>query len=167
MYQKGHAGLTLFIMSALFWFFPFGSESLIMIIMAGVLSALPDYDLKWQRQGTPIKHRGITHSLLFAIVTGVGFALIFWYADRTFLWAVMGFVSGFMGVVSHLIGDTFTHHPFKALYPFSNKEYGALHWTSAKNKVANDGLMSLGSIAFILYVLNGTGSLSDLLGILL
>ena len=166
MYQKGHSGLTLFIMSVLFWFLPFSTNSLTMIVLAGGLSALPDYDLIWQRQGLPIKHRGITHSILFAIFAGVAFAVMFWYANRTLLWAWMGFVSGFMAVVSHMIGDTFTHHPFKALYPFSQKEYGAFHWTSANNKAANEGLMTLGSTTFVLYLMKGTGVLKDLLNLL-
>jgi membrane-bound metal-dependent hydrolase YbcI (DUF457 family) len=72
-----------------------------------------------------------------------------------------------MGVVSHLIRDTFTHHPFKALWPISDKQYGALHWTSASNKVANEGLVTLGTFAFMFCFLNGNGVIADLLAIFL
>jgi membrane-bound metal-dependent hydrolase YbcI (DUF457 family) len=76
----------------------------------------------------------------------------------------MGFISGFMAVVSHMIGDTFTHHAFKPLWPFSDWEI-ALHWTNASNKAANDGLAKLGSYTFIFYFLYGNGVIADLIAV--
>lgn len=162
MYAKGHSGLTLFIMSIIMMIFPYSENNLIVIVLAAGLSALPDVDLKWQRQGIPIKHRGQTHSILAAIIAGIVFGGLFWYGFNTITWTIMGFLSGFMGVTSHLIGDTFTHHKFKAFWPFSDKTYGGLHWTSAKNKAANEGLATLGTSAFMFYVLNGMGILADI-----
>lgn len=162
MYAKGHSGLTLIIMSLLMLPFPYSDNNLIIIVMSATLSALPDLDLKWQRQGVNIRHRGPTHSILFAVIAGIAFGMLFWYANRTLTWAGMGFLSGFMGVVSHLIGDMFTHHAFKPLWPISSKET-ALHLTRAGNKAANDGLATAGSVAFILYILNGQGVLTDIL----
>ena len=37
-------------------------NGLIVIVLSAGLSALPDLDLKWQRQGVPIKHRGCARS---------------------------------------------------------------------------------------------------------
>jgi inner membrane protein len=142
--------------------FPYTDNNLIIIAMSAALSALPDLDLKWQRQGINIRHRGPTHSILFAVIAGIAFGGMFWYANKTLTWAGMGFLSGFMGVVSHLIGDMFTHHAFKPLWPLSSRET-ALHLTRASNKAANDGLATAGGAAFMLYVLNGHGILADLL----
>ena len=79
------------------------------------------------------------------------------------MWALVGFLSAFICVVSHLIGDMFTHHKFKPLWPFYQNEI-ALHWFSANNKAVNEGLFTAGSIAFILYFLTTRGSLSILTG---
>ena len=153
-------------MSLIMLLLPYSENGLIVIVLSASLSALPDLDLKWQRQGIPIQHRGPTHSILAAIVAGVVFGAFFWYAYDTFIWTVMGFTSGFMGVVSHLIGDAFTHHAFKPLWPFNDREI-ALHWTNASNKAANEGLATLGTSAFMLYILNGNGVIADLLSIFL
>ncbi|MCW4051325.1 MAG: metal-dependent hydrolase [Candidatus Bathyarchaeota archaeon] len=166
MYAKGHSGLTLFIMSTIMMFFPYSENGLIIIVLSASLSALPDLDLKWQRQGINIRHRGPTHSILAAIIAGIGFGFLFWYGYKTWIWGGIGFFSGFMGVTSHLIGDAFTHHAFKPLWPFSNREI-ALHLTRASNKAVNEGLATLGTLAFMLYFLNGTGVLTDLLNIFL
>jgi membrane-bound metal-dependent hydrolase YbcI (DUF457 family) len=115
LYAKGHSGLTFFLMSLLMLVFPYSENALIIIVLSASLSILPDLDLKWQRQGVNIQHRGPTHSILAAIIGGICFGALFYYGYRTFLWAGIGFISGFMGIVSHLIGDTFTHHAFKPL----------------------------------------------------
>ena len=166
LYAKGHSGLTFFIMSLIMMILPYSENGLIVIVLSASLSALPDLDLKWQRQGIPIQHRGPTHSILAAIITGVAFGALFWYAYNTIVWTAIGFTAGFMGVVSHLIGDSFTHHAFKPLWPFSDREI-ALHWTNASNKAVNDGLATLGISTFMIYFLNGNGVLRDLMQIFL
>ena len=142
--------------------FPYDTNNVIVIVLSAALSALPDIDLKWQRAGIPIHHRGPTHSLLAAIVTGVAFGGVFWYTQLTITWALIGFISGFMAIVSHMIGDMFTFMAFKPLWPFDHRE---ISWglCRASNPVANEGLASAGSAAFILYILNGTGALTDIL----
>ncbi|MBD3206616.1 hypothetical protein GF319_09785 [Candidatus Bathyarchaeota archaeon] len=162
LYKEGHVGLTFLIMSIIMLPFPYSTNNLIMIVLASAFSALPDIDLEWQRKGYPVHHRGITHSILFAIIIGVIFGYVFWLANKTFLWAGMGFVSGFMAVVSHMVGDTFTYMKFKPFYPFNMKEisYG---FCRANNKAANEGLMTVGTIAFILYILFKEGILFNLI----
>ena len=61
----------------------------------------------------------------------------------------MGFVAGFGGVGSHLIGDAFTYHKFKPLYPFSKKEiaYGLFE---ASNKKVNNAMLTIGLITFFI-----------------
>jgi membrane-bound metal-dependent hydrolase YbcI (DUF457 family) len=142
--------------------FPYSINNLIMIVLASAFSALPDIDLEWQRKGYPVHHMGFTHSILFAIIIGVVFGYVFWLANKTYLWAGMGFVSGFMAVVSHMIGDTFTYMAFKPLYPFYNREisYG---FCKASNKSVNEGLMSVGFVTFIAYILLKEGILFNIL----
>ena len=162
MYAKGHAGLTFLIMSLLLMLLPYDINYVTIIALSGALSALPDLDLKWQKAGIPIHHRGPTHSILFALVVGMIFGGLFGYSQQTISWALMGFISGFMGVISHLIGDTFTHMAFKPLWPFDDREV-SFGFCKASNRAANEGLASAGSIAFVIYILNGTGALSPLL----
>ena len=162
MYSKGHAGLTLVIMSLLMLPFPYGTHALALIVLTATFSALPDVDLKWQRKGIPIQHRGPTHSILFALIAGLLFGAAFLYLNKDLIWGAMGFVSGFMAVLSHMVGDLFTHHEFAPLWPFSKKRY-AYHITTAGNKVANEGLATLGGAAFMLYNMYHQGILLNIL----
>jgi len=162
MYSKGHAGLTLLLMSVIMLPFPYGDNSLIIILLSTMLSTLPDIDLKWQRSGIPVHHRGFTHSVLFAFISGLACGALFWYSNNTLTWVGLGFFSGFIGVVSHMIGDTLTYMPFKPLWPFDKREI-SFGLCSAGDKVVNEGLMSIGSGAFILYILIKNGVVSDLL----
>jgi len=57
-------------------------------------------------------HRGIFHSLLFALLFGIAF----WYFNKT---AGLGI---FIGYLSHLIGDGFSREGVNLLYPFSKLE---------------------------------------------
>ena len=97
-----------------------------------------------------------------ALITGVVFGAFFWYANATLTWAIMGFISGFMAIVSHMIGDMFTYMAFKPLWPFDHR---LISWgfCRASNPAVNEGLATAGSAAFILYILNGTGALTDIL----
>jgi len=109
------------------------------------LSSLPDIDMEYRKY---IKHRGITHTLLFGILVGVAFSIVMGYAYESMGW-LMGFAAGFGGVGSHLIGDAFTYHKFKPLYPFSNKEiaYGLFE---ASNKKVNNAMLTIGLITFFI-----------------
>jgi len=159
MHSEGHVGLTLLIMSLIM--IPFGANenALYLIVLSAAFSALPDLDMKWRTQISFIQHRGITHSILFALLSGVAFGALFFYTHRTITWVAIGFLSAFFGVVSHLIGDMFTHHAFKPLWPFYHNEV-ALHWFSANNKAVNEGLFTAGGIVFIAYFLITSGSLT-------
>jgi len=162
MYAKGHIGLTLLLVSLLM--LPFGENeyALYIIFLSAGLSALPDLDMEWQKHVSFIHHRGITHSILFAVIAGFAFGLLFYYTHQTLLWAGVGFTSGFLGVVCHLIGDIFTYHAFKPLWPLSEKEI-SFGLCRAGNRSVNEGLMTVGGIVFIAYFLFVSGNLSSLL----
>lgn len=152
MYAKGHVGLTLLMLSLLM--FPFGGNesTFLLIALASGVSTLPDIDLEWQREGLPVHHRGITHSILFAILIGSLLGGLFYYGYESLPWFVTGFMGGFLGIVSHLIGDSFTFHPFKPLWPFSDIEV-AFGLCKASDKKVNENLMAIGGFAFIAYAL--------------
>ena len=153
MKHKGHAGLTLLVVSLLMLPFGLSENAIVVIVLAAGLSSLPDIDINLE-----IKHRGYTHNIFAALVVGIIFGFLFFYSTSDILWGVMGFTSGFGGVICHLLGDALTPMKFKPLWPFSNVEVG-LGWFSSGDKRVNNGFMTMGSIAFILYILVTTGAL--------
>lgn len=170
MYSKGHTGLTLGIVSLLMLPFGWNENSLIVIGIAAGLSALPDIDLKWMRHSVSlqgkeyrVKHRGkVTHSLFFAIICGLILGGFLFNGTGLLLWFGIGFAGAFLGVACHLLGDTFTYHEFQPLWPFSDKSY-AYGFCGASSKAVNEGLMTLGTIGFILYFSVTSGLVKELL----
>ena len=162
MYSRGHAGLTLLLVSLLV--LPFGENrnAVIVIAFSAALSALPDIDMEWRKKVDFIHHRGVTHSIIFAIVSGLFFGGLFYYSQKTFLWFSLGFLGAFLGVVSHIIGDFLTYEKFEFLWPFSPRTF-QLGLCRSSDKRVNDGLFSVGSVAVILYVLYTFGALNSFL----
>ena len=159
MYTVGHAGLTLLILSIMMLPFGYDTGKIILIVFAAGISSLPDIDLEWQKRGYPIHHRGPTHSILFALIVGILLGGLLWYGYREMSWFVIGFIAGVFGIVSHLIGDSFTYMAFKPLSPFSTKEIG-FKLVSANNRIANEGFGTVGTLAFLYYILSGHGSIN-------
>ena len=157
MNHKGHAGLTLLIFSVLMLPFGLSENAIAVIFLATGLSSLPDIDINLE-----IKHRGYTHNVFAALVVGIIFGFLFSYSTSDILWGVMGFTSGFGGVVCHLLGDAFTPMKFKPLWPFSDRKVG-LGLFESGNKHANDGMMTAGSIVFVLYLLITTGAFEKII----
>jgi len=130
-----------------------------LIAFAAGISSLPDIDLEWQKRGFPIHHRGPTHSILFALIVGILLGGLLWYGYHEMSWFVIGFIAGGLGIISHLIGDSFTYMEFKPLWPFSDWAVGS-GLVRASNKVVNEGLGTIGGLAFIYYILSGQGSIN-------
>jgi inner membrane protein len=166
MYSKGHFGLNLILMSAILWGFPLTFETVFLIFFSAGLATFPDRDIKWQRMGVPVKHRGFTHSLFFAVIIGLCLSFVYGYGQNSDKWGNLGFLAGFMGIIGHMIGDLITHHKFKFFYPVSHRSFGGWGLTSASNKFVNEGLFKLGITFFVLYVLNGFGVIGELLSLL-
>jgi membrane-bound metal-dependent hydrolase YbcI (DUF457 family) len=139
--------------------FEYNTINILIIVLAAGLSTLLDIDLQWQRQGYPFHHRGRTHSILAALIAGVLFGIFMWYGFKEILYFGIGFIAGFMAVVSHMLGDLLTHMAFKPLWPFDKREV-SFGICSASNRAANEGLGTVGTLAFFVYILNGQGSLS-------
>ena len=153
---------------------PFGwnENSLIVIGIAAGLSALPDIDLIWMRHSVSlqgkeyrVKHRGkVTHSLFFAITCGLILGGFLFYGTGLLLWFGIGFAGAFLGIATHLLGDTFTYHSFQPLWPLSPKKY-SYGFCGAGNKAANEGLMIFGTIVFVIYFSITSGILSEIIPI--
>jgi membrane-bound metal-dependent hydrolase YbcI (DUF457 family) len=147
LYKEGHAGISLLLFSPFIILFNVLNADLSYVIISGLLmvslSSIPDLDMKWE-----LDHRGITHTLIFGIGVGVFFSIILGYW-MGLLGVLMGFVAGFGGTASHLLGDALTYSPFKPFYPFSEREiaYGLF---SSGNKTANQTFMTAGLVSFIL-----------------
>ncbi len=107
------------------------------------LSSIPDLDVQWE-----IKHRGITHIILFGIFVGILFSILIGYAYGP-LGLIMGFVAGFGATSSHLLGDAFTYMSFKPFYPFSQKEV-SFGFFEASDKIANRSLLIIGIIVIVI-----------------
>lgn len=157
MNHKGHAGLTLLIFSVLMLPFGWSKNAILVVVLAAGLSSLPDLDINLE-----IKHRGYTHNILAALVVGIIFGFLFFYSTSEILEGIMGFTSGFGGVVCHLLGDALTYMKFKPLWPFSDREVG-LGWFESGNKGVNNVMMTAGSLVFVLYILITTGVLEKII----
>lgn len=157
MGPHGHAGLTLILFSFLMMPFGYSSEAILIIILATGISLLPDIDLLcgW-------KHRRKTHNLSFGSIIGLSIAIIFFYSMHDLIIALTGFMAGFGGVASHLLGDIITYKSFTPFAPFSKKKM-ALRYCKSDNKKVNCWLVIGGILSFILYLLIVTGCLEDII----
>lgn len=153
MHAKGHFGLTLLVLSLFSIPIGLGPDNIMIfvIFLSAGLSSIPDIDLN-----LGIKHRGLTHNILFAIIVGILFGVLFGYSSGI-VYGLIGFASGFLGVMLHLLGDLMTYQPFRPLWPLNDREisYGLF---AAKSETANKGFLSLGIFAFIGYVIISSGT---------
>jgi len=120
-------------------------------------SFVPDFDIPMRMIRRKTKHRGITHTFLFGVVVGALLSIVLGYAFDRLGW-LMGFVAGFGGTASHLLGDVFTFGSpqVRPLYPFSDKGL-VLGLFKASNKRANNVMIVLGIVAFtVSYIVLGS-----------
>lgn len=148
MHPEGHAGLTLIFFSLIMIPFGLNENTIIVILLATALSSIPDLDMKLGG----FRHRGPTHSLLFAIIVGFFFGILFFFGTKKILWFFIGCTSGFGGVVSHLVGDLLNPMRFKPFWPISNREF-AFNICMADDRKMNRRLSILGGLTFIFYLL--------------
>ncbi len=149
MHSEGHAGLSLAILSLFMIAFGWvGLDSIVVCLFIVGFSSLPDIDLH-----LGIEHRGVTHTLLFGVISGIALAALLGYAGWS--WQI-GFLAGFLGTVLHLLGDIFTHKEFKPFRPFSDYKI-ALHLCDSSSPVANKAFITLGGLAFFAVLLKHAG----------
>lgn len=102
-----------------------GRVNLIYIPFGLIGAVFPDYDYK-----IGLKHRGITHTFLFLILSAAVMLII--SPQLALIWGI--------SYLTHLIGDSITKTGIPALYPLSKKYYGL---KLIKTKGAEDLLILL------------------------
>jgi len=118
-----------------------------------VMSRLPDVD----RRLPFVRHRGPTHTVWFATLTGapVAFASVT-KSGHLILDVPNAFGIGIpvLGVLSHLIADSLTPAGIRPFWPFSSRLV-SFHLVRAANSVANYGLFLLGVLGLCIACLAG------------
>lgn len=109
-----------------------------LLLIPVVMAMLPDFDVvlyivprSVRRRFRGIKHRGISHTVVFLAACALVVAYIFQVLVGTGL--LTGFVLALLGGLSHILLDALTSFPFPYLGPFSWKERsldldGAVTW---------------------------------------
>lgn len=160
MHREGHIGVGFFIYSPFAYFFIDAGWTLLFglgMVAIGAWSFLPDIDMT-----LPIRHRGPTHSIVFAACAGLLTALVFaWlFTQVTSVGAplltmvLVGFSMGFLGVLGHIIGDVLTPMGVQPWWPRSNSKY-SLDVVYAADKQANKQLSMLGAVAVTIALIIG------------
>jgi membrane-bound metal-dependent hydrolase YbcI (DUF457 family) len=101
-----------------------------LLLITVVMAMLPDFDVflflipkSVRRKVRGVKHRGISHTIVFVAAASVIMALIFNQLVRTDL--LEGILLAFIGGISHITVDGLTSFAFPYLAPFSWKERSA------------------------------------------
>jgi inner membrane protein len=158
MKAEGHTGLALLLCSpiALISAF-FVSELAFLLFFAFVVITvnLPDIDFKLSRttvgEWLGIEHRGFTHTYYFAIICGI-FTLAFGSgAVISPFGYILMFLSGFLGVTLHSVGDIMTPAGVKYI-PNIQKTTYSLNWFNFNNIIANMGFFSIGLMTTVLII---------------
>jgi inner membrane protein len=107
-----------------------------------------------------VTHRGITHTVWFALAVGAAFGLVGGAVGlergpaAALGFAALGFVIGAGTVVSHLLADAITPMGIRPYAPVRDDHY-TLDLVTAANPVANYVLLVLGGAAAGVAVLAG------------
>lgn len=149
MYRKGHYGAALLAFAPLgFGLTATGYPEAALVLGAIVvgLTPLPDYD-----QRVPgIEHRGVTHTLAFALLVGLAVGGVGALVGRSggiagvAALGTFGFVAGTLSVLAHLAADVVTPAGIAPLWPVSSRRY-SLEWVRAANTAANYLLLVVGA----------------------
>ncbi|AQL41300.1 hypothetical protein BV210_00590 [Halorientalis sp. IM1011] len=148
MYRAGHLGVSLLVvLPVAVALVLVGRPDLAVLGELCVLSvaSLPDVD----HELPLVSHRGVTHTIWFALLVGFGFGSVGWVLGGRPTTpvapelAVAGFGFGTLGVCAHLLGDVLTPMGIRPLWPLSGRAI-TLDLVRAKNPLANYGLLALG-----------------------
>ncbi|GAA0550188.1 metal-dependent hydrolase [Halorubrum ejinorense] len=160
MYRNGHVGASLAVYA------PFGfvltaltSLELGAAGAVGIASTamVPDLDTRVPL----VKHRGITHTVWFALLVGAVFGVVGAGLGlgsgvaAALLFGGAGFLFGAVTIVSHLLADALTPMGIRPYAPVRDTEY-TLDLFTAANPVANYALLGLGGVAVTVALVAGT-----------
>lgn len=160
MYRNGHVGASLAVYAPLGFL-----VTALTSIEAGAVGAVgvasmamvPDLDIR-----VPfLKHRGITHTVWFALLVGAvfgvgGAALGFGTGVATaLLFGGVGLLFGVGTIGAHVLADALTPMGIRPFAPVRDDEY-TLDLFTAANPVANYALLGLGGVAVTVALVAGT-----------
>ena len=159
MYRNGHVGASLVVYT------PFGflvtALASIEVAAAGAfgvasLAMVPDLDTR-----VPfVEHRGITHTVWFALLVGVAFGIVGAAVGfrggvpEAILFGGAGFLFGAVTIGSHLLADALTPMGVRPYAPVRDDEY-TLDLVRAANPLANYALLGLGLIVVTVALVAG------------
>ncbi|RLM63264.1 metal-dependent hydrolase [Halorubrum sp. Atlit-8R] len=148
MYRKGHVGASLVVYAPLgFLVTALASIEVGAAGAVGVasLAMVPDLDMR-----VPfVKHRGITHTVWFALLVGIAFGAAGLAVGlrsglvEALLFGGAGFLFGVVTIGSHLLADALTPMGVRPFAPLRDTEY-TLDLVAAANPLANYALLGLG-----------------------
>ena len=150
MYQRGHLGMGLALYAPVGFFVAAvgGLEvGIIGAVVVGSLASTPDLDMR-----VPfIKHRGITHTVWFALVIGVVMAIVGGIVGLSmgplwlFVFAILGGILGILTILSHIVADALTPMGVQPYKPVRSTKY-TWDLVKASNPIANYGLLVIGGV---------------------
>lgn len=152
MKSEGHTGLALLLIAPVILMSAFVVDQI--IIYAFVISVvffvnIPDIDYKLSRSFIGdiigIKHRGFTHTIYFAVICGVASASLT-VASQDLISVLMMFMSGFLGVTLHSLGDAVTPTGINYIPKIQDTPYST-DWFNYNNAIANIGFFMLGFVS--------------------
>ena len=108
MSRKGHFLFSLLLAYIFFRIQYNKAIALILAIIAAYFSSLPDLDLV-----LGIKHRTITHSLIFSLIP----LILANFINNIYISLILKIIG--IAIFTHLIGDSFTTMGVMPFYPFS------------------------------------------------
>lgn len=151
MYRTGHYGAALLVYAPIG--FLLTAAGLVELAAVGVVvvaggSMVPDLDQKIPF----ISHRGITHTVWFALLAGVALGGVGWYAGIELAPAAQlqlagfGFLLGVVTIGAHILADGLTPMGIRPFEPLGHGSY-SLNLTRAANPIGNGLLFVLGVLA--------------------
>ena len=159
MYRKGHLGAALAVYAPFgFLVAAFASFEAGAVGALGVASTatVPDLDLRIPF----VKHRGITHTVWFALLVGVAFGAVGLAVGVqrgvavALLAGGVGFLFGAVAIVSHLLADALTPMGIRPYAPVRDTKY-TLDLVAAANPLANYALLGVGGVVLAVALVAG------------
>lgn len=148
MHREGHVGAALVAyapLGALTMGVGFDELAILGAFGAVGLAMAPDIDMRIPG----VRHRGITHTVWFALAVGGVCAILGAYigASQGILallgLAIWGFLIGALTIGAHLLADALTPAGVRPFIPYRAREY-SLAVARASNPIANYVLLALG-----------------------
>jgi len=153
VHREGHLGAALALYSPVgfvTYVAGFPAAAVAGAVGAALLAMVPDYDMRIPF----VSHRGITHTVWFALLVGGVLGAAGWYfgarggmgTDAALAVGAFAFVVGFVTIASHIAADALTPMGVTPLAPLREGEY-TLALATASNPIANYALLALGVVA--------------------